>query len=288
MKNIQDDFLRRFIFDKADVRGEYVSLRATWETIQDRRNYPPHVRSAIGEMTAAAALISATLKFEGILELQFKGTGAIQLMVVEVRNRKTLRATAKWSKDAGTNDQTTIFESGILAVTIKPDSDANTFQGIVETDNKSIEQALESYMEKSEQIATRFWLESNNQRVVGIFLQKLPGGATSEEDWTRITALAETVTQRELLGLECSDLLFRLFNEETVRVFDKEKLSFECTCSDQKISSMLLSMGREEVWSILKERSSVDVTCEFCGKEYLFSEQGITKLFASSVESNAN
>ena len=90
------DSIRRFLFEGAPIRGEIVQLDATWRAVLERHDYPPLLRTLLGEMMAASALLSATLKFDGAMLMQVQGTGALRLLVVECTSAGTLRATAKW------------------------------------------------------------------------------------------------------------------------------------------------------------------------------------------------
>jgi hypothetical protein len=83
------DSLQRFLFEHAAIRGELVHLDATWRAALERHDYPPPVRGLLGELMAAAALLSATLKFNGSLTLQIQGNGPVGLAVVEATSERT-------------------------------------------------------------------------------------------------------------------------------------------------------------------------------------------------------
>ena len=93
------DSLQRFLLESTPVRGEIVHLDATWRAVLERRSYPAPLQALLGDMMAAAALLSAILKFEGSLIMQMQGNGPVQLLVVEATSEHTLRATAKWEGD---------------------------------------------------------------------------------------------------------------------------------------------------------------------------------------------
>ena len=93
------DSLQRFLLEGTPVRGEIVRLDATWRAVLERRDYPEPLQRLLGEMMAAGALLSATLKFDGALIMQMQGEGPVRLLVVEVTSEHTLRATAKWEGD---------------------------------------------------------------------------------------------------------------------------------------------------------------------------------------------
>jgi molecular chaperone Hsp33 len=124
---------------------------------------------------------------------------------------------------------------------------------------------------------------ANGERAVGLFLQELPAQHGAEEDWERVSLLAGTVTERELLHLPGEELLYRLFNEEEVRLFEPEPVSFRCTCSRERIETVLRVMERRELEEKLKEEGGVEVSCEFCNRRYRFDAVDVHALFSPTV-----
>lgn len=278
------DSLQRFLLESTPVRGELVHLDATWRAVLERQTYPQPLERLLGEMMAAAALLSATLKFEGALIMQMQGTGPVRLLVVEATSEHTLRATAKWDGDLAAGGLKELFGNGRFVITIVPDAGKQTYQGIVDIEGDTMAQVLEHYMAKSEQLETRLWLASDPQQAAGMLLQKLPAPAGEDEDaWNRATKLAETITEKELLLLPATEIIRRLYHEEDVRVFDSRPIAFRCSCSRQRVTSMLRMLGREEVLSILEERETIEVDCEFCGRHYKFDAVDAEQVFASEV-----
>jgi molecular chaperone Hsp33 len=145
--------------------------------------------------------------------------------------------------------------------------------------------ALETYFEQSEQLKTRLWLFANETRAVGLLLQELPS-QSSKDDWERIEILADTVTEQELLELDCEHLLYRLFNEEEVRLFDAEPVEFQCSCSRPRIERTLRALGSDELEDILKEHCTIQVGCEFCSERYLFDRIDVETLLAQESVAN--
>jgi molecular chaperone Hsp33 len=287
IKERQDELvgntLQRFVFENSDIRGEIVSLDSSWQSVLKRRAYPPAIRTLLGEITAATILLSATIKIDGTLAIQFKGKSKLQLLISETTNSCTFRAMAKWKNNDEINQKDThLLNNGVLAVTITPRESGQPYQGLVEVGEKSIQEAVENYMEKSEQLTTRLWLASDDQKIAGILLQKLPKTYDAEsEAWNRITTLASTITDEELLTLNPKNILRRLFHEETIRIFEEQKIDFSCSCSEERTEQMLQSLGEMEARSILAEQDSVDITCEFCGKKYIYSSSGVDRIFSN-------
>lgn len=276
------DSLRRFLIDKTPVRGEIVHLDATWRAVLERRAYPAPLERLLGEMMAAAALLSATLKFEGSLIMQMQGSGPVQLLVVEATSGHTLRSTAKWEGELPEGNVKALLGTGRFVISIVPEDGRQTYQGIVAMEGDTIAEVLEHYMAQSEQLETRLWLASDARRAGGLLLQKLPATPTTDADaWNRAVQLGSTIRREELLSLPATDIIHRLYHEEDVRVFEPRPVAFRCSCSRERVTSMLRMLGHDEVRSIVAERNSVEIDCEFCGRHYSFDAVDAEQVFAS-------
>jgi molecular chaperone Hsp33 len=278
------DSLQRFLFEHIPVRGELVHLDATWQAVLERHDYPAPLRRVLGELMAAAALIAATLKFDGSIILQLHGSGPVSLIVVECTSEQTLRATAKWSGELSVDDLPALLGSGRFVITLSPTSGTQTYQGVVDLQGRTVAACLEHYMSNSEQLETRLWLAADDKRSAGMLLQQVPARADHEIDpdaWTRMGHLGNTLTAAELLDLTPKILLHRLYHEDDVRIFEPRPVSFRCSCTTQRVVSMLRMLGHDEVRSIVEERKIVDVTCEFCNKRYTFDAVDAEQVFAA-------
>lgn len=280
-----NDTLQRFLFEGAPIRGEVAHLDATWRAVLERHEYPPVLRTILGELMAAGALLAATLKFEGSIILQLQGKGPVQLIVVECTSEQTLRATAKWGGELDENAGLgALLGEGRFVITLAPGEGKQTYQGIVDIDPSGVAASLEHYMQTSEQLDTRLWLAAGEGHAAGLLLQKLPAQEEPDEDsWNRATRLAETLTDPELLTLPARKLLHRLYHQEDIRLFEPRPVSFRCSCSSERVDSMLRMLGLAEVRSILAEREKVEVTCEFCNRAYHYDSVDAEQLFAAAV-----
>jgi molecular chaperone Hsp33 len=143
-------------------------------------------------------------------------------------------------------------------------------------------------MQTSEQLDTRLWLAAGTERAAGLLLQKLPEQKELDEDsWNRATKLAETMTELELLALPARKLLHRLYHQEDIRLFEPRPVSFRCSCSPERVASMLKMLGLAEVRSMLEERDAVEVTCEFCNRAYRYDSVDAEQLFAAAHPTEA-
>jgi molecular chaperone Hsp33 len=274
------DSLHRFLFEHAGVRGQLVHLDASWQAVLDAHPYPAPVRRQLGAALAAVVLLTSTLKFEGSLILQVQGDGPLRTLVAQANEQCQVRGLARWDADVPGGDLEQVFGNGRLVLTLEPKRGEN-YQGIVPLQGADLASALEGYFNASEQLPTKLWLAADEQRAAGMLIQRLPAHPGPDEDWDRIGLLAGTVKQQELLRLPTQELLYRLFNEETVRLFDSEPVAFRCGCSLERIEDTLRALGRAEVESILDERGAVDVNCEFCNRRYHLDRIDALKLFGT-------
>src|SRR5258706_4324905 len=168
------DTIQRFVFEHAPVRGEFVHLDATWPAVLERHACPPAVRALLGEMMAATALLTATLKFGGTLIMQIQGSGPVKLLVVECTSDHHMRATAKWSLVPASGDLAALVGDGKFAITLDPGQGRPGYQGVVALEGATVAAALEQYMLRSEQIETRLWLPAPHECAAGLLAPKIP------------------------------------------------------------------------------------------------------------------
>jgi molecular chaperone Hsp33 len=298
------DTLQKFIFDNAAVRGEFVEISDTWREVQQRHDYPAAVKTVLGEMLAAAALLSANLKFNGAIVMQIHGDGPVRLLVVECDAQLRLRATAKVAEGATVTEGATLSEllnatgKGRFVITLDPIDKMpgqQPYQGIVPLDGDDMATVIENYMLRSEQLDTRLWLAADAHISRGLLLQKLPRHSGKEdqtvqaseaedlETWNRAVTLAATLKQPELLSTGIETLMQRLFWEETIRVFEPAHPQFFCSCTREKVGNMLKILGREEVDAALDELGQLGINCDFCGKHYEFDKVDCAHLFAGDT-----
>ena len=292
------------MLERSPVRGELVEIADAWRQVQALRSYPPAVSTVLGEMIAAAALLSANLKFNGSIILQIHGDGPVQLLVVECDASLRLRGTAKLQEDAQVADDASLQQlvnqhgEGRFAITLDPADKLpgqQAYQGIISLEGDSVATVIENYMMRSEQLDTRLWLAADEHIARGLLLQKLPdegGSAPSEvnaddDAWDRSVTLASTVSSKELLSTDIMTLLEKLYWEESVRVFEPRHPSFHCSCSREKVGNMLKMLGKEEVDSAIADLGELDIDCDFCGQQYGFDAVDCAQLFTSDVISDA-
>ena len=281
------DFSQRFLFDDSDVRGELVALHESYQHVLAKHDYPPAVAQLLGELMAAAALLVGTLKFDGLLVLQARSSGAVPLLMVECSSARELRGIARY-ESAQLGELATLSElmpDGVLAITVEP-TQGQRYQGIVDLEGADLAACLTNYFQTSEQLATRFWLHADGRRARGLLLQQLPADRLldadeRQESWLHLLTLANTLSAEELLALDNETLLHRLYHEEALRLFEPNALSFRCSCSRERSANALVSLGLEDAENLVAEQGgAVVIDCQFCNERYSFDAADVAQLFA--------
>lgn len=282
------DQIFRFLVDNTPIRGQLITLDASWQTCFQQSDAEDFAKMLLGHALSAITLLASTLKIDGSLTLQIRGQGEIHLLVAQATNKRTIRGVVRQSAKV-TDAQASlsdIFKADKIVITID-NGKGKPHQGIVPLSGSSLSEALEAYFEHSEQLPTRLWLACNDSSASGLLLQKLPQDSSDKHDdsdsWNRITQLASTITDQELLELDASEILHRLFHEESIRLFDPEPVRFECSCSREKTLNMIKSLGKNDAEEILQEHGKINVNCEFCNADYEFDAVDIEQLFKSDV-----
>ena len=291
MNNFNDS-LQHFLFEDSvnqpmPIRGNLVHLNQTFQHVLQHQSLPPVLKQALGELMAASALLSATLKMDGALVLQLQSKGALKLLVVECSHDLKIRATAKWddtlTEEINKYPFIDLVKNGQFVITLDP-SIGEAYQGIVPIEGETIAEMLQNYMLRSQQIDTSLWLYCDNDSASGMLLQKLPNVNELDADaWNRMNILANTVTNEELKNLNPEALLRRLFSEENVRLFDAKATQFKCSCSKTKVGNMLRLLGKQEVENILAELGKIEVNCDFCNKQYRFDAVDTAQILATEI-----
>lgn len=282
MNSSDGDRLYRFLFEDFPIRGQWVRLEATWEEAQSRRTDPAPVRRLLGESMAAAALLTAGIKFEGRLNLQVEGDGPLRLLLAQCDHHLHLRATARYDQDLPA-EQLDFGDNGRLLLALEGQKPGERYQGVVPLAGDDLAGAIEHYFTQSEQLPARLLLAGDAHAVVGLLLQRMPGDSPDEDAWNRCNHLLDTLSPAELLQWPVETLLRRVFAEETIRLFDPTPVSFRCRCSREGVATMLRQLGEAELRDILREQGGVTVTCEFCGRDYGFDAVDVGQLLVADT-----
>ncbi|HLQ86445.1 MAG TPA: Hsp33 family molecular chaperone HslO [Salinisphaeraceae bacterium] len=282
------DQLQRFLFDGTAVRGEIAQLDETYRDALARHAYPAVIERLLGELLAACALLTATVKLDGTLGIEIRGRGAVSLLMAESNpgnheRAQRLRSVARYDQQALAQvaDATlaSLIGDGRVIITLEP-RHGRRYQGIVPLERQTIAGCVETYFAQSEQLPTRLWLAADARGAAGLLLQQLPedDAIVDHDAWERINYLADTVTATELTSLSAHDVLYRLFHEEQPRVYAPVPLRFACTCSRARFGAALQQLGREELHDVLAEQGEIETQCHFCNAVYVFNAADVEVL----------
>ncbi len=301
-----DDHVVPFAVESLDVRGRAVQLGPMLDAILSRHAYPEPVARLLAEACVLAVLLGTSLKFEGKFILQTRTDGPVDMLVADFSTPHALRGYARFDADrleallaAGEGDDRTLLGKGVLALTIDQGEHTQRYQGIVQLDGATLEEAARTYFRQSEQIPTELRLSvaklvtpgaAEQWRAGGLLAQFLPeapermrlpdlpggdgdaaGEAAVDDSWQEVQALLSTVEPTELIDptVGAERLLYRLFHEHGVRAFDGVPVADQCSCSRPKIKGILDGFTAEEIRDSTED-GAIRVACEFCSAEYVF------------------
>ena len=305
-----NDFVQPFQIESHSVRGRLVRIGSLIDSVTARHDYPAPVAAMLSELLALTAVVAGALKFDGVLTLQTKGDGPIPTLMADITSKGEMRGYAQFKKQyfdgvavptcgvVAHSPVPRLLGSGYLAFTVDQGSDTDRYQGIVELVGGTLADCAHAYFRQSEQLQAVVKLATSPTNGIGLgaaglMVQRLPGdGRTTmsgdveeheaDNDWFRTVALMGSCTNEELLDtdLHPHQLLFRLFHEDGVRVFEPRDLVMRCGCSDDKVVNMLRSFPRAEIED-LKVENQVVVTCEFCGVVYEFNGAALDSVYGA-------
>jgi molecular chaperone Hsp33 len=286
--SLDDDLIQPFLIEESGIRGRLIRMGPTISDVIGRHDLPPAVQSLMAEFVVLASALSATLKFDGVLTLQAKGNGPVSLMAADVTTDGGLRAYANVGDDVPDEAEIAgspvprLFGAGYLAFTVDQGAHAELYQGIVELEGATLIDCMHHYFQQSDQFSAAITVaaEKNGKggwRAGALMLQRLPEDELSfrkeevDEAWRRSTILMSSCEKSELTSdtLSAHQLLFRLFHEDGVRVFDALPLRFSCQCSRGRGEGILNMLSTEEIEDY-KIDGRISIKCEFCSTEEWF------------------
>jgi molecular chaperone Hsp33 len=284
-----DDLVATFQIEGWPVRGRIVRLGDAVHEILTRHAYPEAVANLLGEACALAALVGSSLKFDGRLIVQAQGDGPVAYVVVDYDTAGALRGYCRYDADRVAELTTgfirpgakSLLGQGVFIMTVDQGPDMDRYQGVTAIEGETLALCAEQYFAQSEQTPTRIRLavgqadsgEGPTWRAGGLLIQNIAGDETrgdTADAWVRAQALFETTGEDELIDptLPAETLLWRLFNEDGVRLFEPKALKAFCRCSAERIAGVLESFSLEERLDMVEDDGMVRVTCEYCARVY--------------------
>lgn len=313
-----DDLIKPFILESSNFRGRSVRMGKVLDDILKSHDYPKPVAHLVAEITALAILLSSMLKYEGIFTLQAQGKGPVAMLVADVTSDGKVRACASFNEErvehariqlsamqsveSSQNHLAQYLGKGYIAFTVDQVGGTERYQGIVDLHGSSLVDCVLHYFTQSEQIGTGIKMavgkRNGNWRAAGIMLQKMPDQESvrfqsnqvdlDEDDWRRCMVLLDSCTEEELLDPELTpnELLYRLFHDEKVRVFEPKPIIKECRCSEERVETVLSMMSADDL-EYMEKDGQISMKCEFCSREYLYDTADVKKRFKNKNETSS-
>lgn len=273
--------IQRFILEDLNIRGAVVCLDSVWQDMLTDRAYPETAQKILGEICATTLLLGQNLKQKGRLTIQLRGDGPISMLVMDCNDQLHVRGMIKSDQDIPNKPVPELLGQGQLVLSLDMPSMRNPYQSIVPLEGDTVSEIFEHYLKQSDQLPSRLFLSTSEQAILGILLQKLPSPnqVVNDDDWTRINLLAATVHDPALFHIPGNDVLTRLFNTDTIRIFDAQPVHYGCYEDLNKIHSMLRSLGRSEIDAILSDKGEIVISDDICNREYHFDATAIDHIF---------
>ena len=274
------DQLNRYLFDDLHVRGELVQLEQSYQQIIANHDYPQGVKTLLGELMAATCLLTATLKFEGEITVQIQGDGPVSYMAINGDDQQVMRGIAKLNQVTEAEGLAALIGKGTMVITIRP-SKGEPYQGVVALEADTLAECLAHYFEVSEQIPTTMWLfvDRENDKAAGSLVQLLPDGENKEkqqQDYEHLCQLTQTIKAEEIFNLPAQELLYRLYHQEQVRLFEPQAVTYQCSCSADKCLTAIAQIGQQAIDEIIEEQGQISMNCDYCNTTYQFDQQQIS------------
>ncbi len=279
MSSDNADTLRRFVFEKEDIRGSIVRLDKVWQKLRLADDYPVQVQQLLGEALAATSLLGRNLKFDGRMTLQVQGGEHVRLLVLQCDNQLRVRGLARFG-DELPQAFTELVDGGALCITVESGKAMERYQSIVPLSEIDLAGCLGLYYKQSVQLPTMFMLAATEERAAGLMLQAMPEREPGNGAWQRLTASLENLDVMRMSQLDDEALLSAVFAEEDIRLFESDAVEFHCDCSVERIENMLRMLGAHELVDLVSEQPIVEVRCEFCNQPYEVTSERIFLLVA--------
>jgi molecular chaperone Hsp33 len=293
---LKDDIVAPFQIDSQPVRGRIVRLGPAIHEVLTRHAYPEPVANLLGEACALAALVGASLKFEGRLIVQAQGSGPVAYVVADYDTSGALRGYCRFDAERVAEASSgfsrpgahTLLGEGVFVMTIDQGPRMDRYQGVTRIEGETLALCAETYFAQSEQTPTRVRLavgQANDGdgpwwRAGGLLIQNIAedeARGSTREAWLQAQAVFETLGEDELIDpmLAGERLLYRLFHEQGVRVFEPKPLTGFCRCSEEKILGMLRTFPPEERAQMVEADGQIRVTCEYCSRVYTLEPDAV-------------
>jgi molecular chaperone Hsp33 len=267
--------VQSFLFEHHAIRGAVVRLSETWQQIVAQHQYPAPVQALLADSVAATVLLAKGLKDRPKVSLQLQGEGPLRLLVIQCSADFKVRGMAQWRPFAPGDP---LLGEGRLSVHLDTGVRNGLFQGIVPLVSTHLDECLEGYFARSEQLATRIVLAGDAANAAGLLVQAVPGRESDAETFAQVAALAKTVSSRELIATSANELLPQLFADYTIRLFRPRAVLHDCRCTPEHLAGIARMLGADELHSLLDDQGKVELTCEFCNRAFRYDADDVAAI----------
>jgi molecular chaperone Hsp33 len=278
--------VQTFVLEDSGIRGALVRLKETWQQVIAAHDYPPAVRTLLGEGVVSTVLLASGLKTTPSVSLQLQGEGPLRLLLIQCLDGQRVRGMASFK---GANADAPLLGEGRLVVNLDTGKPNGFFQGIVPLTSTKLDECLESYFAQSEQLETRLVFRSDEQRVAGLLLQVLPGHGEERavDAFETAAACAATVSVDELTSLAAEDLLPKLFASQSIRLFAARPVAHDCRCTPERLAGVVRMLGPDELKTLLAEQGHVELKCEFCNRAFRYDDAQVDAIMRGTPQTSS-
>lgn len=278
--------VQSFVLEDSGIRGALVRLEETWQRVVAAHDYPADVRTLLGEGVVSAVLLASGLKSTPSVSLQLQGEGPLKLLLVQCTDGRRVRGMATFKS---AESDAPLLGEGRLVVNLDTGKPNGFFQGIVPLTSEKLDECLESYFARSEQLETRLVLRSEGERVAGLLLQVLPGHGEERAvgAFENAAACAATVSAEELTQMPAEDLLPKLFAGQSIRLFSALPVAHDCRCTPERLAGVVRMLGADEVKNLLAEQGHVELKCEFCNRAFRYDDTQVAAIMRGTPQTSS-
>ncbi len=284
---LDKDVILPFSFDKANIKGKIIRLSETSKQLLDRFTTGiKEVDKVFLDSLALSQLIFSNFKFEGTFKLQLSGyDGIIKAILCDSKKNGNIRGFMSLNENHKMQSKNPSFreivgkDSAMIFHLLMKDA-KQPYQAIVDLSGDDLSSCSENWFLKSEQLPTyiKIFSDVEEKTTSALFLQKIPNQYAKEEEkeedkeiFNTFKILSDSITKQEMLNDNLEDILYKLYNEFDILIYEKKPIYYKCTCNDSVIKEVISTISKEEQESIRKENDGhIKISCSFCGKEYLF------------------
>lgn len=278
--------VQTFVLESSGIRGALVRLEETWQQVVAAHDYPPPVRTLLGEGVVSTLLLASGLKTTPSVSLQLQGEGALKLLLIQCTDGQRVRGMASFKP---ASEDAPLLGEGKLVVNLDTGKPNGFFQGIVPLTSAKLEECLESYFVQSEQLETRLVLRNDGRRVAGLLLQVLPGHGEERaaDAFEAAAACAATVSVDELTSVPAEELLPKLFAGQAIRLFTAKPVAHDCRCTPERLAGVVRMLGHDEVKTLLAEQGHVELKCEFCNRAFRYDNTQVDAIMRGTPQASS-